>query len=113
MITSTNPIVVIGRNDFRGNPLAFGNAYASQLSPTTFGGTQFVVRRFGPRFATKPYEVTVMATEGEASVFLNGEEAGKTFEWFPLVLSLTRTNSLQTDDNVQVFETTPATISVT
>ncbi len=106
MVTSSKPIVVIGGNDFRGDPLAFANTYAAQLSPTTMGGTQFVVRRLDLGLASTVFEVTVMATEGEATVFLNGEEAGKAFEWSPLVLSLTGTNRLQTDNQVQVVEST-------
>ena len=106
IVTSTKPVVVLGGNDFRGGVFDFGNAYASQMSPTNFGGTQFVLRRLDPRYSDKPYEVTVMATDGEAEVFLNGEDVGRTFEWFPLILSLTGTNRLQTDKGVQIFEST-------
>src|SRR4029077_19574479 len=51
-------------------------------------------------------EVTIMAVDGEATVFVNGNNAGQAFEWSPLVLSLTRTNRILTDRRVQVFEST-------
>ena len=109
MVTANKPVAVIGGNDVRKNTGVTGlllNSYASQLSPTSQGGTQFLLRPWDPRVLGQPYEVTVMAVDGEANVFLNGESIGQAFEWSPLVLNLTGANSLQSDRQVQVSQST-------
>ncbi len=111
LVTANKPVVVVGGNDMRAPAFGFGNAYATQLSPITLGGSQFVLLPWDPRTVGKPYEVTVMAADGEADVFLNGENIGRTFEWSPLVLNLTGTNRLQTNRQVQIVQSTAGSSS--
>ncbi len=112
LITADKPIAVIGGNDYR--PFYdiiglfifdFANSFASQLPPIGSGGTEFVASRWDPNFATKPYEVTIVAGSEAATIFVNGSDAGLAFDWSPLVLSLTGTNRILSDKPVQVFAT--------
>ena len=106
IVTTDKPVAMIGGNDMRSDVRLSGNAYTAQLPPSSTGGTQFLVRPWDPRFAGKSYEVTVVAADGEATIFLNGDAVGRAFEWSPLVLSLTGVNRLQSDRMVQLVQTT-------